>query len=44
VPPRPAPPASPGQRGFAYQHPEVLIAAAFVGGFVLATILKRLGR
>jgi hypothetical protein len=25
-------------------HPEVLVGAAFVGGFALAQILKRLGR
>jgi hypothetical protein len=25
------------------EHPEVLVAAAFIGGFALAQILKRLG-
>jgi hypothetical protein len=27
----------------AEEHPEYLVAAAFVGGFALAQILKRLG-
>ena len=29
--------------GPADQHPELLVGAAFVGGFALAQILKRLG-
>jgi hypothetical protein len=28
--------------GAAAEHPEVLVGAAFAGGFLLATILKRL--
>ena len=44
-------PASFGQSPFSAQggaefvddHPEVLVGAAFVGGFALAQILKRLG-
>jgi hypothetical protein len=29
---------------FAGERPEVVVGAAFVGGLILATILKRLGR
>ena len=32
-----------GQTEFVDEHPEVLVGAAFAGGFVLAQILKRLG-
>ena len=31
------------QPGFAEQHPEALVGAAFVGGIVLAQLLKRRG-
>ena len=31
------------QPGFAEQHPEALLGAAFVGGIVLAQLIKRRG-
>jgi hypothetical protein len=38
-----APPA-PAGGGFTEQHPEALVGGAFVGGAVLALVLKRFGR
>ena len=32
-----------GGTGMADEHPEVIVGAAFVGGFALAQILRRLG-
>jgi hypothetical protein len=49
-PPPVAPPADAsvpppeGGGGFAEQHPEALVGGAFVGGAVLALVLKRFGR
>ena len=37
-----APPVAPPQSG-AQQHPELMVGAALVGGFVTALILRRLG-
>ena len=36
--------ASQGEDSPLEEHPEVLVGAAFVGGFALAQILKRLGK
>ena len=41
--PEPQTEAFGGQEGSSSQHPEVAVAAAFVGGFALAQILRRLG-
>jgi hypothetical protein len=32
------------EESFGEEHPEVLVGAALAGGFILAQILKRLGR
>ena len=39
-----APPAPEAGSGFTAQHPEALVGGAFVGGAVLALVLKRFGR
>jgi hypothetical protein len=40
----PPPPAADAGPSFTDQHPEALVGGAFVGGAVLAFVLKRLGR
>ncbi|MDQ6605212.1 MAG: hypothetical protein M3Z06_01530 [Actinomycetota bacterium] len=45
MPPPPAPPAAPNGSGIVpVDRPELMIAAAFAAGFLLAQILKRLAR
>jgi hypothetical protein len=40
----PSQPASGGSGSIVTDRPEIIIAAAFVGGFLLATLIKRLAR
>jgi hypothetical protein len=40
----PEPSAQPGAASAAAERPELIVSAAFAGGLLLATILKRLAR
>jgi hypothetical protein len=42
--PRPETPDPRSEASTADEHPEILVGAAFVGGFALAQIMKRFGR